>query len=149
MEREVIEEISTKCEMVKLGMRHTKDGHVLALAIHPNDTPHELLQDPLGQRYMVVMVRTNDQGEPVASAATADGMAAVKLAATLCKDARFQGWLCIQELADEASEEAAATALRQHCGIQSRKELRVNKAARDRLLALRDEFVHAVRSGGR
>lgn len=140
------EEISSKFECVKLGMRHTKDGHILALAIHPNDTPEEVFKDPLGTRYMIVAVRLNDQNEPVASPDQEEGRQAVKIAGTLCSDSRFQGWLVFSNLVDDIGEEAAAAYVRQFCGVKSRAELKVSKRARERLYTLRDEFMQYMRS---
>ncbi len=120
---EDIREISTKFEAKKIGMRHTKDGHVFYMACHPDDTPADLMQDPLGQRYMFVAVRLDDNDQPVDTPKNEEGRRAVKLAGTLC-----------------ANEESATKAVRKYLGITSRKELMSNEEARRRLLALRGDF---------
>lgn len=142
-----MEAISTRFECVKLGMRHTKDGHVLSLSIHPNDTPDDLFKDPLGTRYMIVAVRMNDQGEPVASPDAQEGIQAVRVAGALCTDPRFQQWLAMTNDIDEISEEAAATYVRKFCRVTSRAELKANRQARERLTGLRGEFLEYLRRG--
>jgi hypothetical protein len=141
------EELSTKFECVKLGMRHTKDGHVISFALNPHDTPHELMSDPLGQRYLIVAVRIDGNDEPVAAAGDEEGRKAIKLAGTLCSDDKFQQYLTMKQCIDDMSEEAAAAFLRKHLGIASRKDLRHNAAARAKLIGLRDEFMYAMRNG--
>lgn len=141
------EEMSSKFEAVKIAMNQDKNGHILKLSIHPNDTPEDIMRDPVGSRYLVVLVRMNDEGEPVASQSTEDGKKAVALAGALCGDENFQTWLVSTGDADEMSEMAATIALRKLLNITSRKELKVDAAARKRLLGIRDEFSHALRSG--
>jgi hypothetical protein len=72
---------------------------------------------------------------------------AVNLAGQLARDSRFQTWLVQQELSDVISEAAAADAIRTHCGVVSRSDLKTNVAARRRFLALRDEFANDLRRG--
>ena len=105
---EDIRDIGSRMECVKLGMRHTKDGHILSVAIHPNDTPEDILRDPVGQRYVAVLVRVNDQNEPVPSQREEEGIRAVKLAGTLCTDPDFQMWMAQQGYAAEPTEQAQA-----------------------------------------
>lgn len=142
---EDLKEISTQFEAVKLSMRHTKDGHCLTLAINPHDTPHELLQDYLGQRYQVVMVRIGEEGQPVASAQKEEGRRAVNTAAALCKDPQFQSWLAYTGNAEEIGEEHAVKALREMLKVKSRSELMNNAEARKTLAAIRDEFAASFR----
>jgi hypothetical protein len=147
MEEDEIPTIRFEC--VQIAMSKDKNGYVMKLSIHPNDAPDDLLKDPLGQRYMAVLVRLDEHEQPVAPPDEAEGKAAVKVAATLCADEKFQGWLCFQGYADEISEEAAAIAIRTYCGIASRSELKTNKGARSKFLGLRDMFVaNITRSSG-
>ena len=139
------EELSSKFEAVKLGMRHSKDGHLLTLAIHPDDTPEDILRDPIGQQYVIVAVRVNQNAEPVPNKNTDEGNRAIALAATLAKNDEFQMWIVGNGHAEEIGEEAATAAIKQHCQIASRKELKTNKAARERLVALRDHFAASYR----
>lgn len=140
-----IREINTQFEGVKIAMTQDKNGHVLKMSIHPNDTPEDIMRDPVGTRYMVVLVRLNDQNEPVASQSTEDGIKAVRLAGTLCGDEDFQGWLVENNEAEELSEVAASVALRRMLHVTSRKELKTDREARNRLLAIRDEFAATYR----
>lgn len=144
---EDVREIHTQFEAVKVAMTQDKNGHVLKLAIHPNDTPESIMRDPVGTRYMVVLVRVGDEGQPVAAPVDDDGKKAVALAGTLCNDKNFQSWLAVSGEIDDATEEAAAVWMRKYLKIASRKELKVDKEARQRLDGLRSEFIDAIKGG--
>lgn len=140
-----VRDASQNFEAVKIAMTQDKNGHVLKLSIHPQDTPEDLLRDAVGQRYMVVLVRLNDQDEPVKSTSQQEGDTAVSMAAMLAQDEKFQAWLCINGLSDEATEEAAAVGIRSYCGVKSRSELKVNRHAREKFMGLREEFILSLR----
>lgn len=142
-----VKDIGSEMECVKLGMRHTKDGHILSIVMHPNDTPEDILRDPVGQRYMAVFVRVNDHEEAVASPQVEDGLKAVKLAGTLCSDADFQLWMASKGYATGVSEEAATEGMRAYLGVTSRKELKTDADARAVLSRLRSAFVAEYRGG--
>lgn len=140
-----IENLSSNFEAVQISMVKDKTGFILKLSVNREDAPEDLLRDPVGQRYLIVAVRLNDQDEPVAGKAQEEGNFAVKYAAMLCADERFQMWLAEQQLIDDISEEAAADWVRNHCGVASRSELRTNADARKSFLALRAEFADHLR----
>ena len=52
-------------EAMKLRLTQDGTGFVLALRVHPNQIPEPLVRDFVGARYMVAMVRINDDEEPV------------------------------------------------------------------------------------
>lgn len=142
-----IREIASKFEAVKIAMTQDKNGHVLKLSIHPNDTPEDIMRDAVGSRYMVALIRLDDQDQPVASPTTEEGMRAVKLAGTLCSDDMFIDWLVYKNFIDDPSEGAAAAWLRKYLRITSRKDLKEDKQARQGLFAIRDEFVADLKAG--
>jgi hypothetical protein len=142
-----VRDVHTQFEAVKVAMSQSKDGHILKLACHPNDTPEAIMRDPVGTRYMIVLVRMDDEGKPVASQQDEEGRKAVALAGTLCADDHFQQWLTINNEIDEANEQAASIWLRKYLGLTSRKELKHDAAARKKLLGVRDEFTEALRKG--
>jgi hypothetical protein len=146
-EEQEIADLSSKFEAVKIAMTQDKNGHILKLSVHPNDTPEDVMRDPVGTRYLIVAVRIGDEGEAVASPTLRDGLMAVNLAGALARDSRFQNWCVQQELSDVISEAAAADAIRTHCKITSRSNLKTDVAARRRFLALRDEFANDLRRG--
>ena len=51
-------------EAVKTSMMQDKNGTNIRLTIHPNDVPPDLHKDWVGSRYMVVMVKVNEDGTP-------------------------------------------------------------------------------------
>lgn len=138
---------TSQFEAVKIAMTQDKNGHVLRLSVHPQDTPEDIMRDPVGQRYMVVIARVNDEGEPVAPPQDELGKKAVQMAAVLTNDPMFQQWLVISGYAEEADDNHAAAAMRKMLGIVSRSELKTNKEARDRLFDIRSSFEQAIRSG--
>jgi len=52
-------------EAVKTALRQSKDGYSLTLVIHPDDIPDDLVKDFVGARYVVVMVRLDDEEKPM------------------------------------------------------------------------------------
>lgn len=142
-----IREAHTQVEAVKIAMQQDKNGHVLKLSIHPSDTPESIMRDPVGTRYMVVLVRMDDEGNVVASQTDEEGRKAIKLAGTLCADENFQQWLIkVGEISD-MTEVAASTWLRGYLRVTSRRELKTDAEARKRLQVVRDEFIAALNAG--
>lgn len=127
-------------EGIKTGFRQSKDGYVLSLAIHPDDVPAELMKDFVGSRYMVVMVRLDEQDQPMNRDAEFPGDAAVKAAGMLCRDPEFWDWLFQKEMIFEKSEKACTEFLYSYVGIESRKELKTDASARDLFIQLKKTF---------
>jgi hypothetical protein len=50
-----------KAEAVKVSYRQTKDGMVVAFAIHPNDMPPELALAPVGTRVLLAVAELTDE----------------------------------------------------------------------------------------
>ena len=59
-----VKELALNFEAVKVSMSQDKNGTNLRLCIHPDDVPQELHQHWVGSRYMVAMVKLNDENEP-------------------------------------------------------------------------------------
>jgi hypothetical protein len=141
------EKNTVQCEVVKIAMSQDRNGHVLKLSIHPNDLPKDLVLDPLGSRYMMVLAKLNDQDEVVQPAEKSEGEKAVDIAGLLCRNPRFTQWLYDtgQSFANDSS--GAADAVRKICGINSRAELATNEKARDRFNKLKSAFEMALKKG--
>lgn len=110
-------------ETVKIALKQDRNGYVMTLRIHPDDVPDELLRDFVGARYMVAMVRLNDDETPK------DYNNRVKTAAILCKKPEFQNYCVYLGYAANATEEDATQALYEILKIESRTELNGNLAA--------------------
>jgi hypothetical protein len=128
---------TSQFEGKKVALKQTKDGIVMSLAIHPDDLPEELIRDFVGARYMVVMVRLNDdetpmQREPVNKHISVAGM--------LCRDAQFWEFLYEQGLLLETNEDAATEWLKAYLNINSRRELKDNQEAQIALNKILREF---------
>lgn len=127
-------------EGVKLGLRQSKDGYNLSLAVHPDDIPDDLVRDFVGSRYMVVMVRLGDDEQPVNRELEFAGNHAVKIAGMLCRDPDF--WTFINDTqGDEVTSEFECAAwLKMFLNIESRSELKTDKNARENFAKLRKGF---------
>lgn len=136
-----------QCEVVKIAMSQDKNGHILKLAIHPNDLPKDLVLDPLGSRYVMVLARLNDQDEVVQPKEKSEGDKAVDIAGLLCRNPRFTAWLADRGYSRDESQTAAADALREFCAVKSRAELATNEDARRKFNVLKNEFELAVKKG--
>ena len=130
---------TSQFEGKKVALKQTKDGHVLTLAIHPDETPDERLRDYVGARYMVVMVRLGDDEKPLNREEYVGGQM-VKLAGMLCRDRRFWDYLYEKGLLLETNEEACVEWMKSYLNIQSRAELKTNLAAQRALKILNAEY---------
>lgn len=138
---------TVQCEVVKIGLNQDKNGHVLKLSIHPNDLPKDLVLDPLGTRYVMVMARLNDQDEVVQPKEKSDAEKAIDIAGLLCRNKRFISWMfdCGHSLARD--EAGAVEGIREYCGVESRRDFRTNEQARGKFFELRDAFEASVKRG--
>ena len=136
-----------QCEVVKIAMSQDKNGHILKLSIHPNELPKDLVLDPLGSRYVMVLARLNDQDEVVQPKEKTDGDKAVDIAGLLCRNDRFISWLFDHGHSDSRDQHGAIAAIRDICGVQSRAEFRTNEEARERFFELKAEFEAALKKG--
>ena len=118
-------------EGVKVGLKQSKDGYVLTLAVHPDDIPDDLVRDFVGSRYVVVMVRLDAQEKPMNRDNEFPGDQAVKMAGILCRDPDFWEWLHAKEWLMEKTEKACTEWLTSYLNIESRKELKTDQEARE------------------
>lgn len=137
-------EAAVHFEAVKISLKQDKSGFILTTAIHPNDVPESLLRDWVGSRYMVAMVKLDDENQPIEPPEAKAGREAVAKAAQLCKLPRFQKWLFRSGYAFEESEAAAADAIRDVCGINSRADLKTDADARTTFDSLVEAFKKEV-----
>jgi hypothetical protein len=114
-----------------MGLRQSKDGYVLNLAVHPDDLPEDLMRDFVGSRYMVVMVRIGDDEQPLDRDAAFPGDNAVKVAGMLCRDKDFWAWIFHIAAVEVDNEEACREWLCAYLGIEARRELKTSPDARD------------------
>lgn len=127
-------------EGIKIGLKQSKDGFVLTLAVHPDDIPDELMRDFVGSRYQVVMVRLGDDDQPLSREGEFPGDHAVKMAGILCRDPDFWRWLNDREMLMEKNEKACTEWLISYLSIESRKELKTDTEARNLFNQLKRSF---------
>jgi len=127
-------------EAIKIGLKQSKDGFVLTLAVHPDEIQHDLITDFVGSRYQVVMVRLGDDDQPLSREGEFPGDHAVKMAGMLCRSQEFWRWLHDREMLMEKNEAACTEWLISYLGIESRKELKTNTEARALFNQLKRSF---------
>lgn len=127
-------------EGVKVALKQDKTGYVLTLSLHPDDIPEELLRDFVGSRYQVVMVRINQNEQPMDRQAEFEGDKAVRIAGMLCKDPKFWKYLYAQEQIFDEDMEDATDWVRSYLNVQSRADLKTNNEARILLERLNREY---------
>lgn len=133
-------ESTIQFESIKTGLKQSKDGYILTLAVHPDELPDELMRDFVGSRYVVVMVRLGDDEQPMNREGEFPGDHAVKMAGIMCRDAEFWDWLHSKEWLMEKNEKACSEWLYSYLDIESRKELKTNEEARDLFNRLKASF---------
>ena len=131
---------TSQFEARKIALKQTKEGHVLNLAIHPDEIPEEILRDFVGARYMVVMVRLADTEVPMVRAEEYIGAKLVKQAGMLCRDRNFWDYLHEEGLIFERNEEIAVDWLCNYLNVASRTELKTNERAQYLFEQLNEEY---------
>lgn len=126
-------------EAVKVALKQDRTGYILTLNIHPDDLDERILRDFVGARYQVVMVRLNESEAPM-NRDRDIGMDPVKLAGILCKDKDFQEYLFQTGQILEPEELSTVGWLRTTLEIESRTELRNDKAKAQRLYTINEGF---------
>ena len=121
-------------EAVKVSMQQNKDGVMLRLAVHPNACPSDLHTDWVGSRYMVAMVKLNDQDEIETRENERAVQRLIASCGLLCRELDFQSYLGVN------SEDEAVNSIREQCGITSRSEFRDNILARESFIRIREEY---------
>ena len=150
-----VSEAAIHFEAVKTSMSQSKAGTILRIAIHPNDVPPSLHTDWVGSRYMVAMVKLDDEDQPEISDDQRQAKALVASAGMLCRNEDFRKFMDSQDLlsfspdhwnvdgdGDKYSDLEALTArcLRSYLHIESRSELATNSEARERFKKLQEDF---------
>jgi transposase len=127
-------------EGVKVALKQDKTGYVLTLSMHPDDIPEELLRDFVGSRYQVVMVRLNQNEEPMDRQEEYQGDRAVRIAGILCKDPKFWKYLYSEEQIFDEDMEDATEWVRNYLNVPSRSDLKTNREAQILLDRLHREY---------
>ena len=139
-----IRDAAMNFEAVKVSMSQDRNGIILRLNVHPNDCPPELHTDWVGTRYVVAMVRLNDQDEPEMREEHQYIERMIASAGLLCRNAEFGKYMNDVGYIDEHDpvklERAVTDGLREHCGIKSRSEFRNDPEARKKFEQLREDF---------
>ena len=154
-----IRDAAVHFEAVKTSMSQSKQGTILRLALHPNEVPPSLHTDWVGSRYMVAMVRLDDNEQPILNEYGNYGEnnppvnktdRLIASAGMLCRNDQFAEFLHERGYMEDTAyiesafgerEQVCVDTIRGLLGIQSRSELRTNSQARDQFQSLSDEFI--------
>lgn len=130
---------SIQFEGVKVGLKQSKDGYALTLAVHPDEIPDDLVRDFVGARYMVVMVRLGDDEKPMERQSSKTNKV-VALAGMLCRTPTF--WEFVNEYTDDviSSEGECVEWLKYYFEIDSRADLKTNDKARERFMNMKEKY---------
>jgi hypothetical protein len=129
-----------KFEAIKTSMRQDGKGTYMTLTIHPDEVPVDLLAARPGTRYMVGMLPVDDHDQPIKGKDMEEGERAVQSAGMLCRNIKFQKWMAYNGYALGTSEDECSAGLKEHCGIESRAELKDNRVARETFKKLKEAF---------
>jgi hypothetical protein len=141
---EEAKEAAIQFEAVKTHWMQTEKGAALKLNINPSDVPAEIALAPIGQRFLCVLVPLDHNEEPVVSAEKREAARWVREAGIICTNVEFQDFLVRQGLAATISEEDAAQAVRDFCGVSSRSQIRTDPKAMEKFRRLHDAFYRKV-----
>jgi len=136
-----IKELAYGFEAIKYALRQNKEGVAITLVVNPNDIPRDLLNDAIGQRYMVGMGKISDGEEIIEGDNAREAKRLLISCGALCRDSDFQRWIENNGYAMEASEEAVAAAVRGLLRVKSRAEIKTDEEALGRFKRLRDLFI--------
>jgi hypothetical protein len=143
-----IRKAAVNFEAVKTSMSQSKAGTILRLAIHPNEVPASLHTDWVGARYMVAMVRLEDDESIAVNPEQMETQKLIQSAGLLCRNVDFAHFLWesgdIDEYDgsdDKVRENQIAMFLRDYLGVQSRADMNNNSLAREKFKQLRDNFM--------
>lgn len=146
-------EAAVHFEAVQIAANKTKDGFILKLAIHPSEVPESIMRDYVGSRYIVAMVKVNDDQSPVMPPEKKKQDKVITSAVMLCKNEKF--WEYLNEVNSEQptepyrldwadievkDEETAKKWVCLYCEVESRSDLADNNNARDKFLGLVGDF---------
>ena len=131
-----VRDAAVNFEAVKISMSQDRNGITLRLSLHPNECPPSLHTDWVGSRYMVAMVKLNDQEEPVVPEQEREIKKMISSAGMLCRNEDFGVFIG----AEDNTEESIANTMRAKLEIQSRTDLRNNSEAREKFKNLTEEF---------
>ena len=127
-------------EGVKTGLKQSKDGYILTVAVHPDDIPDNLMRDFVGARYMVVMVRLGDDEKPIDRQELKKHHPAVAMAGMLCRDKDFWNYVEIKLNEIITSEAECAEWFKFYFEIDSRSDLKTNTPAREAFLQFKEGY---------
>lgn len=99
----------------------------------------------MGSRYMVAMVKMDDEDKPIEPPEVTEGKRAVQMAGLLCKEPKFQNWLVQYGEAFEVSEKEASATIIEMLSINSRADLRTDSRARERFFDIVEHFKKGVK----
>ena len=132
-------------EAIKISMNQTDDGLVLKMAVHPDDAPEKLMESFNGSRYMVAMVKINDDETPELDFLDNEIKRLKSSCGALCRNRKFQEYILKDGFAPSLleinlNEENTVCILKKKLNIKSRAEFSTNEQARNQFIQIREDF---------
>lgn len=127
-------------EGIKTGLKQSKDGYLLSLAVHPDDLPDNLVRDFVGARYMVVMVRIGDNEKPVNRDQFKRNDPVVSMAGMMCRSPDFWSFIFSTTGDEVTTEGECAEWFKYYFDVESRADLKTNEDARHKFLQFKGKF---------
>jgi hypothetical protein len=133
-----METIQFECK--KVALKQDKNGYMLTVLIHPDDVPEPLLRDFVGSDYQAVLVRLDNQSQPMNREDEFAGDRAIRIAGLLCRDPNFWEYLFSKSEISTKDYESATQWLRFYLELESRSQLKSNTEAQNKLDILHRDF---------
>jgi hypothetical protein len=127
-------------EGIKTGLKQSKDGYILTVAVHPDELPDTLMRDFVGSRYMVVMVRLGDDEKPLDRRDFKKHHPVVAQAGMICRDRDFWNYIEVKFNEVITSEGECAEWFKYYFEVDSRAELKTNESAQAAFIKFKEEF---------
>lgn len=138
-------------EALKAHLKQDKNGHVLSLVIHPNDTPEAIWRWPVGQRFMVALAPMDDN-EPVPE----EGRKALSSLRSMCRTPSFQTFfrdhyqtdvIAPRRMEGKEAEDWTLSEVKLLLGISSSSEIQTNEEARIKWKEMQRAYNQSAYSG--
>jgi hypothetical protein len=129
-------------EVVKTGLRQTKDGIYCTFVLHPQDKEADrLISAHVGTQYVMVLAETNDDSSLVEDQEVVARGKLVTSAVLMCDEPDFQSFLGYTLGRVILNGELCGDALREFLQIESRSDLKTNDDAAQTFEELRGQYM--------
>jgi len=141
-------DVAIEFECKKDGLKQVQSGDVkLTLTVSPLDMPNTLYSDPMGQRYIAVIVPLNDDETPKETVKPKSFATSAKMLAkdeafhSFCKSVDYDAWLSAFIDWKDSDETKANCFIRYKCQVDSCAELIEGSEAGKKFKKLQGDYM--------